>query len=67
MGGGEGGGGLQVLYKNKLKYEFFNDKKVYKMEGLEQFSDLRGDLAKRGCNIFEGGLIPQCTLWLILR
>ena len=46
---------------------FLMTKKVYKKEGLEQFSDLRGDLAKRGCNVFEGGLIPQCTLWLLLR
>ena len=46
---------------------FLMTKKVNKKEGLEQFSDLRGDLAKRGCNVFEGGLIPQCTLWLLLR
>ena len=32
--------------------------------GLGQFADLRGGLArKRGGGVFEGGLIPQCTLW----
>ena len=34
-----------------------------KKGGLGQFVNLRGGLArKRGDGIFDGGLIPQCTL-----
>ena len=33
--------------------------------GLGQFADLRGGGAwqEPGGGVFEGGLIPQCTLW----
>ena len=31
-------------------------------EGVVQFPDLRGCLAKKGGGVFEGGLIPRCTL-----
>ena len=32
--------------------------------GLEQFADLRGAWQERGGGgVFEGELIPQCTLW----
>ena len=33
--------------------------------GLGQFVDLRGWLGKKeGGGVFEGGLIPQCRLWV---
>ena len=30
-----------------------------------QFADLRGSWRKRGCNVFEGGLVLQCTLCVV--
>ena len=40
-----------------------------KKEGLGQFVDLRGGLGKKegGGSVFEAGLIPQCTLWNMVR
>ena len=36
--------------------------------GLGQFADLRGELGrKEGGGVFEGALIPQCTLCLVNR
>ena len=32
-----------------------------KKEGLGQFANLRG-VGKKGGGVFEGGLMPQCTL-----
>ena len=30
-----------------------------------QFADLRGSWRKRGCNVFEGGLVLRCTLCVV--
>ena len=32
---------------------------------LGQFANLRGPWQERGSGVLEGGLIPQCTLWVI--
>ena len=34
-----------------------------KKGGLGQFANLGGLDNKEGSGVFEGGLIPQCTLW----
>ena len=39
---------------------------MLKKGGPGQFADLRGSLGKKeGGGVFEVGLIPQCTLWVV--
>ena len=45
-----------VIYRGELSKE----------GGLGQCADLRGTFQKRGGSVFDGWLIPQCTLWDII-
>ena len=53
-------GKIQVLEKG------FHEKTICSVDclkrGFGQFADLRGAWQERGGGVFEGGLIPQCTL-----
>ena len=49
------------------KFQYYGKTNIYRgnclKRGLGQFADLRGGpWQKRGGGVFEGGLIPQCTL-----
>ena len=48
------GGSVKPIYRGKLPEMG---------EGLGQFPDLRGNLAKKRWGCFLGALIPSCTLW----
>ena len=66
---------MGVPWKIQLLREGSRKNNIYRgnclKSGLGQFADLReeveggegGAWQKRGGGVFEGGLIPQCTLW----
>ena len=73
---GGGGGRFQVLLKNKLKSEIFNDKKSKINKNVFLYHNLefnrgrggrggggRGLVKKRRVVFLREDLIPQCTLW----
>ena len=60
-------GKIRVLEGVFTKNQYMGSVGLPKKGGLGKFANLREGLGKKeGSGVFEGGVIPQCTLWWCL-